>query len=146
MFKFEKNKSMKKYLFLAMVFAFAGQAFAQETKAAKEDGPVITWDKKTHDFGDIYQGDKVEHTFYFTNTGNEPLLITNVQVTCGCTTPKGWPRDPIPPGGKGELSISFNSAGKSGRQNKPVTIISNASNADGGQITFTTNVLDKKPQ
>lgn len=139
---------MKKYLFFLLVLGFAIQGFAQEVKATekKVDGPVITWEKKTHDFGDIYQGDKVEHTFYFTNTGNEPLLITNVQVSCGCTVPKGWPRDPIPPGGKGELSISFNSAGKSGKQQKPVTIISNASNADGGQITFTTNVLDKKPQ
>jgi hypothetical protein len=139
---------MKKYLFLLVILGLAVPTIAQEVKAAekKVDGPVITWEKKTHDFGDIYQGDKVEHTFYFTNTGNEPLLITNVQVSCGCTTPKGWPRDPIPPGGKGELSLSFNSAGKSGKQNKPVTIISNASNEDGKQISFTTNVLDKKPQ
>lgn len=136
---------MKKYLFLAVVLGFAFQAFSQAA-AKQEEGPVITWDKKTHDFGDIYQGDKVEHTFYFTNTGTEPLIITNVQVSCGCTTPKGWPRDPIAPGGKGELSISFNSAGKMGKQNKPVTIISNAVNGDGAQITFTTNVLDKKPQ
>lgn len=134
---------MKKYLLLVLVVGFALTAFGQQQEA---NGPVITWEKKTHDFGDIYQGDKVEHTFYFTNTGNEPLLITNVQVSCGCTTPKGWPRDPIPPGGKGELSVSFNSAGKMGKQNKPVTIISNAVNADGGSITFTTNVLEKKPQ
>lgn len=138
---------MKKYLFLIVVFGFAFQAFGQTTPAAeKKDGPVITWDKKTHDFGDINQGDKVDHTFYFTNTGTEPLLITNVQVSCGCTTPKGWPRDPVPPGGKAELSISFNSTGKMGKQSKPVTIISNAVNTDGSQITFTTNVLEKKVQ
>lgn len=138
---------MKKYLFLIVVFGFAFQAFSQTTPAAeKKDGPVITWDKKTHDFGDINQGDKVDHTFYFTNTGTEPLLITNVQVSCGCTTPKGWPRDPVPPGGKAELSISFNSTGKMGKQSKPVTIISNAVNTDGSQITFTTNVLEKKVQ
>jgi hypothetical protein len=136
---------MKKYLLLVVVLGFAFQAFSQES-TEKQSGPVITWDKKTHDFGDIVQGDKVEQTFYFTNTGNEPLLITNVQVSCGCTTPKGWPRDPIAPGGKGELTVSFNSAGKMGKQSKPVTIISNASNADGGVITFTTNVLEKKPQ
>lgn len=137
---------MKKYLFLIVILVFAGQLLAQQAPAEKKDGPVITWDKKAHDFGDIIQGDKVEHTFYFTNTGTEPLLITNVQVSCGCTTPKGWPRDPIPPGGKGELSISFNSSGKMGKQNKPVTIISNAVNTDGAQISFTTNVLEKKPQ
>ena len=82
---------MKKYLFLFAVLCFAVPSIAQEAKATekKVDGPVLTWEKKTHDFGDIYQGDKVEHTFYFTNPGNEPLLITNVQVTYGCTTPKG---------------------------------------------------------
>jgi hypothetical protein len=139
---------MKKYLFLLAVLSFALPTLAQEAKPAekKVDGPVLTWEKKTHDFGDIYQGDKVEQTFYFTNTGNEPLLITNVQVTCGCTTPKGWPRDPVPPGGKGELTVAFNSAGKSGKQDKPVTITSNASNTDGNVIRFTTNVLEKKIQ
>lgn len=136
---------MRKYLFLVLMLGFSAGAFSQDAavEAEKKDGAMITFDKKTHDFGDIMQGDKVEHTFYFTNTGNEPLIITNVQVSCGCTTPKGWPRDPIPPGGKGELTVGFNSTGKSGRQNKPVTIISNAVNVDGTQITFTTNVLPK---
>ena len=133
---------MKKYLLLIVVLGFAAQGFAQQQPAQK--GPAITFEKKTHDFGDIVQGDKVEETFHFANTGTEPLIITNVQVTCGCTVPKGWPRDPIMPGGKGELTIAFNSAGKMGKQNKVVTIVSNAVNADGSQISFTTNVLEKK--
>jgi hypothetical protein len=138
---------MRKYLFLLLVLGFASCAFGQETKATeKKDGAVITFEKRTLDGGDIVQGDKVEHTYYFTNTGNEPLIITNVQVSCGCTTPKGWPRDPIPPGGKGELTVSFNSTGKMGRQNKPVTIISNAVNPGGNQVSFTTNVLQKTAQ
>jgi hypothetical protein len=137
---------MKKYLFVLAALFMAFQSNAQEADANKANGAVITFEKKTHDFGDIFQGDKVEETFKFTNTGTEPLIITNVQVTCGCTTPKGWPRDPIMPGGKGELTVAFNSAGKSGRQNKVVTIVSNAVNTDGAQISFVTNVLDKKPQ
>jgi hypothetical protein len=139
----KKKQGMKKYFFLLIVLALAGQGFAQ-VATAKANGAVITFEKKSHDFGDIYQGDKVEETYKFTNTGNEPLIITNVQVTCGCTTPKGYPRDPIAPGGKGEITIAFNSAGKSGRQNKVVTVISNATNADGAQLSFTTNVLEKK--
>src|SRR5688572_22762725 len=132
---------MKKYLLLIVVLAFAAQIFAQQQ--ATQNGPVISFEKKTHDFGDIFQGDKVEETFKFSNTGTEPLILTNVQVTCGCTTPKGWPRDPILPGGKGELTIAFNSTGKMGKQNKVVTIVSNAVNADGAQISFTANVLEK---
>lgn len=131
---------MKKYLFLILMVGFTGAAFAQNSTS----GPIITFEKKTHNFGDIVQGDVVEETFKFANTGTEPLIITNVQVTCGCTTPKGWPRDPILPGGKGEITVAFNSNGKHGVQNKTVTVVSNASNADGAQISFTTNVLDKK--
>jgi hypothetical protein len=137
---------MKKYFFLFVLVVFAAQGFAQEASSATKAGPKIVFEKKTHDFGDIYQGDKVEQTFKFTNAGTEPLIITNVQVTCGCTTPKGWPRDPIPPGGKAELTVAFNSAGKNGRQNKVVTVVSNAVNADGSQISFTTNVLEKKAE
>lgn len=135
---------MKKYLLLIAVLAFAVQSWGQEASSSKSSGPVIKFEKKTHDFGDIYQGDKVEETFKFTNTGNEPLIITDVQVTCGCTTPKGWPRNPIQPGGKGEITVAFNSAGKMGRQSKVVTVVSNAVNADGAQISFTTNILEKK--
>jgi hypothetical protein len=83
----------------------------------------------------------VEHTFSFRNTGSEPLVITNVQVTCGCTTPKGWPRDPIQPGDGGEITVGFNTSGKSGRQHKPVTVISNAVNKKGSQIVITANIL-----
>lgn len=136
---------MKKFLVFIAVLGLMAPAFAQEV-STKVNGPVISFEKKTHDFGDIFQGDKVEETFRFTNTGNEPLIITNVQVTCGCTTPKGWPKEPIQPGGKGEVTIAFNSAGKMGRVDKTVTVVSNAVNADGAQIKFTTNVLDKKPQ
>jgi|JI102314DRNA_FD_contig_41_6688704_length_634_multi_8_in_0_out_0_1 hypothetical protein len=138
---------MKKYAILAILLLFVSAAFAQEAKVEppviKADGPVLTLEKNTHDFGDIFQGDVVEHTFKFTNTGNQPLLITNIQTSCGCTTPT-WPRDPIMPGGKGELKVGFNSAGKMNKQTKVLPIISNS--ASDASITFTTNVLDKKPQ
>ncbi len=114
-------------------------------QAQQVQGPVIVWEKPTHDFGDVPQGDKVEYTFKFKNTGREPLIITNVQVTCGCTTPKGWARDPIAPGQSSEITIAFNSQGKFGRQNKVVTVMSNASNPEAAQISFTANVVDKKP-
>jgi hypothetical protein len=136
---------MKKTALLMVLMAFAFYGFAQEAKpAAKLNGPILTFEKNTHDFGDIYQGDQVAQVFKFTNTGNEPLIITNIQVTCGCTAPE-WPRQPIPPGGKGEIKIGFNSAGKMGRQNKTVTVVSNAAN-DENTISFVTNILTKTPQ
>lgn len=135
---------MKKMLMIAALLVSAVSVYAQSATTASQNGPVITWDKSTHDFGNMVQGEVVEHTFKFTNTGNEPLVITNVQVSCGCTTPKGWPRDPVMPGGSGELTVAFNSAGKMGAQTKPVIIVSNAIN--DAKIVFTTVVTEKKPQ
>ncbi len=125
-------------LFCLLLLAAPGIVFAQSS------GPIIAWAKSTHDFGDVIQGEKVEHTFKFKNTGSEPLVITNVQVTCGCTTPKGWARDPILPGQSSEITIGFNSAGKYGRQEKVITLVSNAKNSEGTQILFSANVLEKK--
>ena len=129
---------MKKLFFVLLAILTGLGANAQKS------GPAISWEKSIHDFGDLVQGDKVEHVFKFKNTGKEPLIITNVQVTCGCTTPKGWARDPIAPGQSGEITIAFNSLGKYGKQNKVVTIVSNAVNPEGGQISFVANVLEKK--
>lgn len=135
---------MKKFALFFTVCSLLVTAAVAQTEAT-QDGPVITWEESTHEFGDIFSGDKVEHTFAFTNTGNEPLIITNVQVTCGCTTPKGWPRDPIPPGGSGQITVAFNSTGKIGKQNKVVTVISNNAGKQN-TVSFSTNILDKKPQ
>ena len=132
---------MRKYLILFVLAFVSVQLVAQEKKAS---GPVLTFEKNTHDFGDITQGDRVEKVFTFTNTGNEPLIISDIRVTCGCTVPK-WPRQPIMPGEKGEITVGFNSAGKMGKQNKTVTVISNTV-GDDALITFTTNVLAKEPQ
>lgn len=138
---------MKKYLIVAFLLMVVSSTFAQvansQAPAAKVDGPVLTLDKPSHDFGTITQGDVVEKVFTFTNTGNQPLIITNVQTSCGCTTPE-WPRNPIMPGGKGEIKVGFNSAGKLNRQDKKLPIISNAVNDPA--ISFTTNVLAKEPQ
>lgn len=133
---------------LFIAFFFAGLIVISPVFAQKEEtitvGPVLSWDKTTHDFGDITQGDKVEHTYRFTNSGNEPLIISNVTTQCGCTTPKGWPRDPVLPGEKGEIIAAFNSAGKFGKQHKVVTIISNAVNPEGAQLILMVNVVEKK--
>ncbi|HMP98220.1 MAG TPA: DUF1573 domain-containing protein [Cyclobacteriaceae bacterium] len=126
-------------LFFVSVLALA--ATAQQAPEQKPTGPFMKFEKTSHDFGDISHGDKVTHIFKFTNTGNEPVIITNIAVQCGCTAPK-WPRDPVPPGASADIVISFDSTGKSGKQNKVVTIISNASNQNN-TLTITTNILAK---
>lgn len=76
-------------------------------------------------FGTIKQGDVINHEFSFTNTGKEPLIITESHGSCGCTVPQ-WPKEPIKKGEKGVIKVTFNSAGKMGMQDKTVTITSNA--------------------
>ncbi len=134
---------MKHIISLFVLILIFSAGFAQDQVATAPDGPAIEWANPNYDFGDMVQGERVENTFKFTNTGNAPLIITNVEVTCGCTTPKGWPRDPIPPGGQGELTVAFSSVGKYGRQNKVVKVISNAVTSNN-QIVFTANVLPKE--
>ena len=131
--------------FFALIFACLitlSNAIGQKQEITS--GPILTWETASHDFGDIEQGDKVEYTYRFTNSGSEPLIITNVTTQCGCTTPKGWPRDPVPSGGKGEIIAAFNSAGKFGKQHKVVTIVSNAVNSEGAQLILNVNVREKK--
>ena len=131
---------MKKIIALLIFISTA--SFAQEE--ANMPGPVITFEESEHDFGDIYQGDKVEYVFNFENTGDSPLIITNVQTTCGCTA-TNWGREPILPSAKSSIKVSFNSAGKMARNNKVITIISN-SVAPLNQIKIVANVLPPKKE
>lgn len=116
---------MKKSGILLIAFFFVLAGYAQ-TVSEPTTGPVISFTEKEVNFGDIVQGDKVAHTFELSNAGTEPLVISNVSATCGCTIPS-WPKDPIAPGEKAEIKVSFNSTGKMGAQNSVVRIYSNAS-------------------
>ncbi len=110
--------------------------------AQVSDSAQFSFDIVKHDFGDINQGKKVETVFKFTNTGKQPLIISNIFTTCGCTAPT-WPKEPVPVNGTGEIKIAFNSTGKTGIQNKVITIMSNAA---GGPfyLRITANVLSPK--
>jgi hypothetical protein len=89
-----------------------------------EDAPVMTFEKDVHDFGKIIQGEKVSYQFKFTNTGSSDLLITDAKGSCGCTVPE-YPKSPVKPGGTGVIDVVFDSTGKTGQQNKKVTITAN---------------------
>lgn len=98
------------------------------TTANAGDGPVMKFDKDTHDFGKIKAGDKVTYEFKFTNTGKSPLIISDAVASCGCTKPE-WPKTPIKPGENAAIRVTFNSAGKVGLQDKQITITANTNPA-----------------
>ena len=99
-------------------------AGAIETDESTNKEPVISFDKKIWDFGTIIDGEVVEHTFRFTNTGTNDLIISNASASCGCTIPE-WPKEPIAPGEKGEIKVEFNSNGKKDMVTKDITILAN---------------------
>jgi hypothetical protein len=137
---------MRALISIILAVTVSAMTFGQssDAKGAENSGALLSWEKSTYDFGDIRQGEKVEYTFRFSNIGTEPLMITNVTTQCGCTAPKGWPRDPVEPGSHGEITLVFDSTGKFGRVNKVATIMSNAANRDGTQILLSGNIIEKK--
>lgn len=95
-----------------------------ERDANAEGTPKMSFEEEMHDFGTINEGEVVEHTFKFTNTGDAPLVITNAKGSCGCTVPS-WPKEPIAPGATGEMLVKFNSRNKPNSQMKTVRITTN---------------------
>lgn len=120
---------MKKLAFFTLFFAFCTVVTIAQTQTAPSNSksPHISFAETSKSFGDIKQGETVSHTFTFKNTGKEPLIISSVQTTCGCTV-ANYTKDPILPGKTGEIKASFNSTGKFGGQNKVITVLSNADN------------------
>lgn len=97
---------------------------AQRDAEAKNFG-AMTFDKTEHDFGTINEGDQVETTFKFTNTGTAPLLISGIKGSCGCTVPNDWPREPIAPGADGQFTVKYNSTNKPNLKTNTVTVTAN---------------------
>lgn len=89
-----------------------------------EKPTLIEFEEVEFDFGDVKEGEKVQHNFRFTNTGKNPLTIDNVITSCGCTAPE-WTKKPILPTETGVITVSFDSHGKAGAQQKSVTVVAN---------------------
>ncbi len=113
---------------------------AQQTTAEEPAGeyPEISFEEALFDFGSIKEGAVVEHTFGFTNTGTQPLKITQAKPSCGCTAPD-WTHKEIAPGEKGTVTVKFDSRGRPGHQNKSVRLISNTKNGNE-TVSFTAYV------
>ncbi len=115
---------------------------AREKASINKDIPktTISFQETKHDFGTITEGEVVTHAYKFTNSGTHPLIITDAVASCGCTVPS-YPKEPVPPGGTGEIVVSFNSKGRPGHQQKNVMIYSNAQ-TEAMSIGFTVEVKE----
>jgi len=130
---------MRKIGILMAVLLFGSASiFAQEVKHATEakpaqkavtvntnpNAPIIKFDKLVHDYGEIQQHADGRCEFKFTNNGKEPLILSNVRSTCGCTVPE-WPRKPIMPGKSDVVKVKYDTK-RVGPINKSIYVYSNA--------------------
>lgn len=95
------------------------------SNAEKVLTPNIEMLETSYNFGEIQQGESVTHDFILKNTGDADLLVSAAKGSCGCTVPQ-WPKTPIAKGEEAAIKVTFNSAGRSGKQNKTVTLVTNA--------------------
>jgi hypothetical protein len=117
-------------------------ATAPATVTPTSDVPEFVFETESHDFGTVSEGTQATYEFKFTNIGKEPLVISNVQASCGCTTPK-WTNEPIAPGKTGTITASYNSSGRPGPFNKSITVTSNAKS--NPKVLSINGVVEAKP-
>lgn len=128
---------MKKYVVAVLTLMLSATfVIGQEAKApVNKNAPVMSFDKKLIDqsgsvvweYGTINKDGNGDSFFSFTNTGKEPLIISDVRSSCGCTVPK-WPREPILPGHADTIKVRYDTK-RLGVINKTITVMSNANNS-----------------
>ena len=136
-----KNTSKKKEVKPSLSSNLVMNDNTAETSVEKSAMPEFNFEKELHAFGKLVDGEKVSYSFKFTNSGNAPLIISNAKGSCGCTVPN-WSKDPIAPGESGSIDVTFNSSGRSGKQNKAITLTANT-NPNRKVINITSEVTSK---
>lgn len=118
--------------------------FSLVNAQSKSDSAYIKFKDTKYNFGFVKQGKIVKIEYFFENTGKAPLIISNIEVTCGCTV-ADFPHYPIKPGEQGTILLTFNTKEKYDRQDRTVSVISNASNSPTS-LRFKGVVLENKSE
>lgn len=116
----------------------------QTTSVIAEPGALtsIEWIDSTKNLGRINEGQKVQISFRFKNSGNKPLVIQSVRPGCGCTV-ADYPKEPIAPGKVGEITGAFDSQGREGLQHKEIFVSANTSGSSEHKVSFEVEVIKK---
>ena len=101
------------------------QAQLPTVKQEIKDPTTVQIIDSVYDFGSTNEGEVVQYSYRFKNTGNKPLVVNNVSASCGCTVPEK-PEKPIMPGEVGFILVKFNSDKRPGEANKTISVNSNA--------------------
>ncbi|MGE8554628.1 MAG: DUF1573 domain-containing protein [Chryseobacterium jejuense] len=111
---------------------------APAAPVSNEPSTSIALSESNFDFGKIKKGDKVEHVYEVTNTGKNPLVISEVKPGCGCTAPD-FTKEPIMPGKKGKITLHFDSSSFDGNVQKYADVFANVEKSPI-KLTFTANI------
>jgi hypothetical protein len=133
--------NMKRIILLSVLSVFIFSLSAQDVKVKTENGPQITFKTTMHDYGEIFVDGDGTYNFEFTNTGNEPLILSKPISSCGCTVPT-WPKEPILPGESSSIKVTYNTH-KAGAFNKTVTVNSNSKKDATVLLKIKGNVVPK---
>ena len=120
------------------VSASAMEPTVPAAPVSNEPSTNIALSESNFDFGDIKKGDKVHHVYEITNTGTNPLIISEVKPGCGCTAPE-YTKEPIMPGQKGKITLSFDSSNFENTVQKYADVYANVDKSPI-KLTFTANV------
>lgn len=119
----------------------AAPAPQQAAPATSLKGENMDFKSDIHDFGTITEGPDAVHVFEFKNTGKEPIILSSVTASCGCTAPE-WSKEPVLPGKKSSIKAVYHSAGRPGAFNKAITVVSNA----GTKVLTIKGSVEKAPE
>lgn len=114
---------------------------AQAATPAQNADLSMKFANEDHSFGNIPEGPSVSYDFEFKNISKEPIVLSNVQASCGCTTPT-WPKEPIAPGKSGKITATYNTQGRPGPFTKTITVSSNV----GSKVLKITGTVEKAPE
>ncbi len=114
----------------------------KQSATAMLDTTMVQLIDSVYNFGKITDGEKVTFNFRFKNVGAKPLVITSTSASCGCTVPEK-PERPVLPGETGFIKVVFNSKGKTGHNEKNITVMANT-NPAFPQLVLTGDVMEAK--
>ena len=114
--------------------------FSKLSAADVASAPVVSYDSDAFDFGDIKPNSKVEHTFMLKNAGKRDLIIRDVKSSCGCTAVSPS-KNMVAANESVPLKVVFDATGKSGRQNKTITVITNDPKNPTTMLRISSNIL-----
>ena len=136
-----KTANPSYFLFEMMIIVTTMSILISSSEISASSGTAkILFTEESHDFGNVEQGEQLEYSFAFTNEGEAPLVIQNVQPACGCTGATVGEKTEYAEGESGEIKITFNTQERDGHQEKSITVFTNDTESPEKVLKFSCDI------